>query len=136
VDSFNEDNSDIRETTLSMLTRILDQKKNVNVVLDAKEYLIDLGIKCINILRRFDGEEKQMVEEELRLWELLISQLAKAVRDEVTSFHEKRPRESALIPMNIINRSFSSSCNYLPRTYKRNFESSESSLVTDHSLTF
>jgi len=85
VDSFNEDNSDIRETTLSMLTRILDQKKNVNVVLDAKEYLIDLGIKCINILRRFDGEEKQMVEEELRLWELLISQLAKAVRDEVTS---------------------------------------------------
>ena len=85
MDSSNEDNSDIRETTLSMLTRILDQKKNVNVVLDAKEYLIDLGIKCINILRRFDGEEKQMVEEELRLWELLISQLAKAVRDEVTS---------------------------------------------------
>jgi hypothetical protein len=85
VDSSNEDNSDIRETTLSMLTRILDQKKNVNVVLDAKEYLIDLGIKCITKLRRFDGEEKQMVEEELRLWELLISQLAKAVRDEVTS---------------------------------------------------
>eukprot|EP00979_Chaetoceros_neogracilis_P000462 scaffold107_cov269-Chaetoceros_neogracile.AAC.54 len=85
VDSSNEDNSDIRETTLSMLTRILDQKKNVNVVLDAKEYLIDLGIKCITKLRRFDGEEKQMVEEELRLWELLISQLAKAARDEVTS---------------------------------------------------
>ena len=85
MDSSNEDNSDIRETTLSMLTRILDQKKNVNVVLDAKEYLIDLGIKCITKLRRFDGEEKQMVEEELRLWELLISQLAKAVRDEVTS---------------------------------------------------
>jgi len=64
-------------------------------------------------LRRFDGEEKQMVEEELRLWELLISQLAKAVQDEVTSLIEKRPRESALIPMNVINRSFSSSCNYL-----------------------
>jgi len=83
LDSSKEDNSDIRETTLSMLTRILDQKKYVNAILDAKTYLVDLGIKRISELRKFEGEEKEMIVEELRLWELLISQLARVVRDEV-----------------------------------------------------
>ena len=71
------------ETTLSMLTRILDQKKSVNAVIDVKHYLVGLGVKRISALRVLEGEEKEMMEEELRLWELLVKDLARGVRDEV-----------------------------------------------------
>ena len=76
----------LREMTLSMLTRILDQKKSVNAVLDVhvKNYLVGLGVKRVLEMRALEaGEEKEMVEEELRLWELLIMELARGVRDEV-----------------------------------------------------
>jgi len=79
VDSADESNLDIRETTLSMLTRILTQKKHVNAVLDAKQYLVGIGIKRVSELRKLDGDEKDLIQEELRLLEMLISQLARAV---------------------------------------------------------
>jgi hsp70-interacting protein len=79
VDSADESNLDIRETALSMLTRILDQNKDVNAVLDAKQYLVGLGIKRVSELRKVDGDEKDSIKEELSLLEMLISQLARAV---------------------------------------------------------
>lgn len=89
--------ADMRETTLSMLTRILDQKKSVNAILDVKSYLVDLGVRRIHEIRALqEDEERERMREELELWELLMSQLACAVRDEWNP-----DREAALaLPMN------------------------------------
>jgi hsp70-interacting protein len=91
-----QSNSDIRETTLSMLTRILDQKKSVNAILDIKSYLVDLGVRRVQEIRALQGEEKENMLEELKLWELLISQLATAVRDEL---NPNRDAEILMLPM-------------------------------------
>ena len=83
VDPELETNANIRETALSMLTRILDQKKSVNAILDVKNSLVGLGVKRVAEMRALDGHEKEYAEEELRLWELLIMGLARGVRDEL-----------------------------------------------------
>ena len=83
VDPELETNANIRETALSMLTRILDQKKSVNAILDVKNSLVGLGVKRVAEMRALDGDEKEYAEEELRLWELLIMGLARGVRDEL-----------------------------------------------------
>lgn len=70
-----------REMGLAMLCRILEQKNSVNAILDVKNHLVSVGVRRVTILRSLEGEEKDMAEEELRLWESLISSLAQAVRD-------------------------------------------------------
>lgn len=97
IDKGIESNADIREMALSMLTRILDQKKSVNAVLDVKSYLVTLGIKSIAEMRKLKGEEKELFGEELRLWEMLISQLSRAVRDEANPDHEASSSSSPLL---------------------------------------
>jgi hsp70-interacting protein len=77
-----EADSNIRETALSMLTRIMDQKKGVNAILDVKNSLVGLGVKRVAEMRALEGEEKDYVEEELRLWEKLITEVARGIRDE------------------------------------------------------
>ena len=97
IDKGIEINADIREMALSMLTRILDQKKSVNAVLDVKSYLVTLGIKSIAEMRKLKGDEKDLFGEELRLWEMLISQLSRAVRDEANPDHEASSSSSPLL---------------------------------------
>lgn len=92
-----QSHADIREMALSMLTRILQQKKSVNAILDVKSYLVDLGVKRIQEIRALDeGEEKERIREELELWELFLSLLATAVRDEV---NPNRDAELLRLPM-------------------------------------
>ncbi len=73
---------ELREMTLSMLCRILDRKCCVNPVLDMKPTLVGLGVKRVTTLRAMDGEDRDYAEEELRLWESLITDIARSSRDE------------------------------------------------------
>lgn len=70
-----------REMGLSMLCRILEQKNSVDAILTVKNHLVSIGVRRVTSLRSLEGDEKDMVEEELRLWESLISSLAQAVGD-------------------------------------------------------
>jgi len=87
--NISDDNGDVeytndaqtREMGLAMMCRILEQKKSVNAILDFKNHLVGLGVRRVTALRSLKGEEKDMAEEELKLWESLISSLAQAVRD-------------------------------------------------------
>lgn len=84
IDPEVEDNGEIREMALSMLHRVLDQKKCVNTILDLKQYLVGLGVNRVSSLRSLEGEEREFASEELHLWELMIVELARAQRDEVS----------------------------------------------------
>jgi len=77
-----EDSQEIREMTLSMLSRILARKCCVDPVLDMKPTLIFLGVKRVTALRALEGEEREYAEEELKLWESLITNIARTPRDE------------------------------------------------------
>ncbi len=78
-----ETDPNIRETALSMLTRIMEQKKSVNSILDMKSSLVGLGVQRVAAMRALEGEEKEYAEEELRLWEKLIMELSRGIRDEL-----------------------------------------------------
>jgi len=82
VDPEMESNAEIREMALSMLHRLLDQKKCINAILDYKQNLVGLGVNRVSTLRSLEGEEKEFAAEELSLWELMIVELARAQRDE------------------------------------------------------
>jgi hsp70-interacting protein len=73
----------IREMALSMLTRVMEQKKSVNAILDVKNILVGLGVKRVAAMRALVGEEKEYAEDELKLWEKLITELARGIRDEL-----------------------------------------------------
>lgn len=77
-----ENNAELREMSLSMLNRILNQKKSVNAILDLKLPLVGLGVNRISYLRALDEEEAEYAKEELNLWESLMVELARARRDE------------------------------------------------------
>ena len=78
-----ESNAEMREMALSMLHRLLDQKKCVNTILDLKQNLVALGVNRVSSLRSLEGEEREFASEELNLWELIIVELARAQRDEI-----------------------------------------------------
>jgi len=82
LDPVVEDSQEIREMTLSMLCRILGRRCCVNSVLDMKPTLISLGMKRVPALRALGGEEREYAEEELKLWESLITDIARTPRDE------------------------------------------------------
>lgn len=80
--SIQNDNT-IREMALSMLNRILEQKKSVDGILDLKNSIVAMGVRRVTTLRSItEEEEKEMVQEEIQLWETLITNLAQAVRDD------------------------------------------------------
>ncbi len=80
-----ETDPNIRETALSMLTQIMEQKKSVNSILDMKSSIVGLGVQRVAEIRTLEGEEKASTEEELRLWEQLIMELSRGIRDELNS---------------------------------------------------
>jgi len=82
VDPEMESNAELREMALSMLHRLLDQKKCINAILDFKQNLVGLGVNRVSVLRSLEGEEREYAAEELYLWELMIVELARAQRDE------------------------------------------------------
>ena len=47
-----------------------------------KPILISLGVKRVSALRALEGEEREYAEEELKLWESLIIDIARTPRDE------------------------------------------------------
>jgi len=80
-----ETSLEMREMTLSMLNRILDQKKSVDAILEVKGYLVELGVRRVTTLRATEGEESEYVEEELDLWQSLIVGVARACSDSNTA---------------------------------------------------
>jgi len=82
LDPDKECSQEIREVSLSMLVRILDRKRSANTALDLKPTLVALAVKRIPALRGLEGEEKEYAAEELRLWESLITNIARTPRDE------------------------------------------------------
>ncbi len=80
-----EESQEIREMALSMLTRLLDQKKSVNCILDidVQNAIVSLGVKRVAELRALDDAEKEYTMEELNLWESLITNIARTPRDKV-----------------------------------------------------
>mmetsp|Transcript_42015 Transcript_42015/g.82390 ORF Transcript_42015/g.82390 Transcript_42015/m.82390 type:complete len:383 (-) Transcript_42015:1-1149(-) len=86
-DSGREIDMELRETSLTMLIDILQQKKNVCVVQLHQEYLVGAGVQRVAELRQLDGEEAEVASVELDLWENLILELARSSRDGNTSSH-------------------------------------------------
>jgi hsp70-interacting protein len=76
-----EEDYDLREMALSMLCRILEQKKSTDVILTEKHDLVRQGVKRISELRRNDDKEAVNCDSELELWETLITYLARAEPD-------------------------------------------------------
>lgn len=72
---------EMREMVLSMITRLLDRKVGVNSVLDITSSLIKLGVRRVSFMRTLEGEDEQYMQEELDLWESLITKIAKTTRD-------------------------------------------------------
>lgn len=62
----------IRETSLDLLTQLLEQQKNSTAVLAFKEGLVSRGVKRVAELRKLDGEEKDAATIELQHWEKLL----------------------------------------------------------------
>jgi len=89
-----ESNQEIREMTLSMLVRILVQKKSVNTVLDLKSVLVGIGVKRVSAMRVLTGEEKEYATEELNLWETLISDIARTPVGETNNTPSQPSAES------------------------------------------
>jgi len=76
-----ENDSQTREMALSMITRILDQKNSVDALTEkgVHSFLVSLGVKRVSTMRSIlDADEKEIVAEELKLWEGVISRLSKA----------------------------------------------------------
>ena len=68
---------------LSMLNLIFEQKKSVDGILDLKNSIVAMGARRVTTLRSIkEEEEKEMVQEEIQLWESLITNLAQAMRDD------------------------------------------------------
>lgn len=80
-----EENLEIREMALSMLNRILNQKKSVNAILECKELLVKLGVRRVTDLRAVKEKKNEYIGEELELWESLVVELARACKDVATS---------------------------------------------------
>lgn len=78
-------NSEIREMGLSMISRILQQKKNVNTILDVQSTIVSVGVPRVSTLRSLEegSEEKELTEVELNLWESIITDIARTPRDAV-----------------------------------------------------
>lgn len=76
-----EPNDDLREMALSMLNRILDQKKSVDAVLSVKTSLENTGIQEVSRLRKLENEAEEHSQEELNCWESLITSLARTTPD-------------------------------------------------------
>jgi len=76
-----ENDSQTREMGLSMITRILDQKNSVDALTEkgVHSFLVSLGVRRVSNMRSIlDVDEKEMVAEELKLWEEVMSRLSKA----------------------------------------------------------
>merc|ERR1740124_73990 len=86
-----ETSLEMREITLSMLNRILNQKKSVNAILEVKAFLVELGVRRVTALRASEGEESEYADEELELWQSLIVELARACRDTITDEVSEQP---------------------------------------------
>jgi hypothetical protein len=76
-----ERSQELREMSLSMLNRLLEQKRNVNCILDLKNSIVSLGVSRVAELRNLDREEKEFAVEELNLWESLITNMARTPRN-------------------------------------------------------
>lgn len=72
-----QNNQDLREMALSMLCRILEQKKSIDCILDVKNSIVGIGVKQISYLRSLKSVEKEIASEELLLWESLIQYIAR-----------------------------------------------------------
>lgn len=86
-----ETSLEMREMTLSMLNRILDQKRSVNAILEVKGFLVELGVRRVTNLRASEGEDREYVEEELELWQSLIVELARACIDPISAEVVEQP---------------------------------------------
>jgi len=73
--------SDLREMALAMLCRILEQKKSVDAILIQKNFLVRQGIDRISELRKEDDTGNDFDKEELKLWESLMTYLARTEPD-------------------------------------------------------
>lgn len=78
-----EESQELREMSLSMLTRLLELKRSVNCILDIQNAIVSLGVKRIAELRKLDDAESEYTIEELNLWESLITNIARTPRDKV-----------------------------------------------------
>jgi len=78
-----EDNFDIREMSINLILQIMEQKHSVNRIMMERDRIVSIGVQRVASLRALpDGEEREMYQEELGMWESLITELAKATRDE------------------------------------------------------
>lgn len=75
-----DEDFDLREMALSMLCRVLEQKKSVDAILIEKNNLVRQGVNRISELRKED-EKITDGNSELELWESLITYLARAESD-------------------------------------------------------
>ena len=72
-----ENDPEVRETGLGMLQRMIEQNKNVKMIVACKNAIVGVGIKRVSEIRKMEGEDKEFASYELELWEALIVQLAR-----------------------------------------------------------
>uniref|UniRef100_A0A7S2UD21 Nucleotide exchange factor Fes1 domain-containing protein n=1 Tax=Attheya septentrionalis TaxID=420275 RepID=A0A7S2UD21_9STRA len=72
---------ELRELSLDLLTEILRQKKGVNTILDRRNDMVTMGIGRVSAIRALKGEEREYADVELKHWEDLITELARAEPD-------------------------------------------------------
>lgn len=72
----NMEETELRETTLTMVDQILEQQKNVNVVLIRRDAIVATAVQRVSGIRELAAEELQYAQVELGLWESILLRLA------------------------------------------------------------
>jgi len=91
LDPNKEINLDIRETCISFLVRLFQQKKAVNTLLENRNQILAVAVPRISHIRSLEGEEKELFETELELLESLVVELARVERDEEVTNESSAP---------------------------------------------
>jgi hsp70-interacting protein len=80
-----ENDSEVREMCLAMIDQMLEQRKSVNCLLEHKTAIVGVGVRCVAAMRVLSGEDGEMTQNELDLWERVIQGLARASPDVANS---------------------------------------------------
>jgi len=91
LDPNKETSLDIRETCISFLVRLFQQKKAINTLLENQNQILAVAVPRISHIRSLEGQEKAFFETELELLESLVVELARVDRDEEVADNSSAP---------------------------------------------
>jgi len=72
----------LRESSIALLTQLLERKMAVKLILQRKNLLASLGVERIKKMRALTGDDAEMSKEELCLWETFLILLARTEPEE------------------------------------------------------